>query len=322
MRVDVQTVGHPLMGGMDTSPPSVRADSLLGRRAEQGVGTPFMYTIFGGAPMTLRGSIKEIGPVAISILALALFQFALVQVADARPGPVTPRVFPPGSVPYGNTYGEWVAITFGTEFSTVWDPTACSGGRIGQVELLMSNFGGTSTWACEVPPGTAFLVNVVSAFFLCPTDCGPGLPAPNGTPEEILAAARETINSLPDLGYILECEIDGGPVEDVWSYRAQSPVFYGEIVEGCVFNAFFPDFYPPGPYGPAAADGFWVMVAPLPPGEHVIHFRAVIGTFLPEPLFETDVTHLITVVPGAPGKDADALAVEPATWGAIKATYH
>ncbi len=273
--------------------------------------------------MSSRRIIRGICRMAIPVFVLTLFLLSVSAMSEARPGPVTPPVFPPNSLPYGHTYDEWSSIGFQCEFSTVWDPLACSSGRIGNVELLQSNFGGPSTWSCEVPPGTAFLVNVVSGFFLCPTDCGPGLPAPNGTPEEIRMAAEATINSLPDLGYILECEIDGVPVEDVWSYRAQSPIFYGEIVAGCVFNALLPEFYPAGPYGPAAVDGFWIMVKPLRPGEHVIHFRAVIGTLLPEPLFETDVTHYITVLPPGHGKGGDEpLAVEPTTWGAIKAVYH
>jgi len=253
-----------------------------------------------------------------------LIAFLLAGTAPLAEGArwrATAPVFPPNSNPYGHTYGEWSAIYFDTEFRTVWDPEACSSGRIGNVELLQSNFGGPGMWECEVPPGTAFLVNVVTAFFLCPTDCGPDGAAPNGTPEEIQAAAQDAIDSLPTIGYILECDIDGVPVQNVWSYRAQSPVFYGEIVEGCVFNAVAPEFFPPGPYGPAATDGFMVMVQPLPEGEHEIHFRAVIGTSFPEPLFETEVTHHVTVVPGGLGRDADALAVEPTTWGAIKASY-
>ena len=35
------------------------------------------------------------------------------------------------------------------------------------------------------------------------------------------------------------------------------------------------------------------------------------------PMFEATATHFVTVVPDEPGRDADALAVEPTTWGAI-----
>lgn len=249
---------------------------------------------------------------------VASLALCINQAAEARPGPVTPRVFPPSSRPYGHTYGEWSAMYFQTEFANVWNPTACSSGRIGNVELLQATLGGPGEWECEVPAGTAFLWPVISAFFLCPTDCGPGGAAPNGTVEELRAAAAAAIES-PTI--VMECQIDGVPVSDLGRYRTQSPVFSGEIVEGCVFNAVAPEFFPPGPYGPAVADGFWVMATPLSVGEHLIHFRAVVEDPPGTPVFETESTHRITVLRGRAGEGGDALAVEPSTWGAIKATY-
>ena len=40
---------------------------------------------------------------------------------------------------------------------------------------------------------------------------------------------------------------------------------------------------------PAAGDGFYLSVRPLPPGEHTIHVRAVFGADA------IDVTYLLTV---------------------------
>ena len=206
--------------------------------------------------------------------------------------------FPPQANPYGKSYGEWAALYFQTEFSTIWDPEACSSGRIGNVEILQSTLGGSDEWECEVPVGTAFLFPVITAFFLCPTDCGPDGAAPNGTVEELREAARSAIE---DVQLTLECEIDGVPVADIWSYRSQSPVFNGQIVEGCLFNAIAPEFFPPGPYGPAVTDGFFLMARPLPPGEHTIHYRGIVGPPT-EPLFETESTHHITVIPAMGGR--------------------
>jgi hypothetical protein len=78
---------------------------------------------------------------------------------------------------------------------------------------------------------------------------------------------------------------------------------------------------PAGPHGRAAVDEFFITVVPLPPDEDIIHLGAIVGTSLPEPVFETDVTHDITAVPGL-GDHAGTLPAEPTTWGAIKATYH
>jgi hypothetical protein len=225
-------------------------------------------------------------------------------------------VFPPHANPYGKTYGEWAALYFQTEFSTVWDPEACSSGRIGNVEILQSTLGGPGEWECDVPAGTAFVFPVITTFFLCPTDCGPGGAAPNGTVEELRAAAA----IIGDAELTMGCEIDGVPVENLLMYRSQSPVFEGQILEGCVFNVADSVAFPPGPYGPAVTDGYFLVVHPLPPGEHTIHYHAIVGP-ISEPIFETESTHHITVVPEH-GREAGAAAVEPATWGAIKAAFH
>jgi hypothetical protein len=225
-------------------------------------------------------------------------------------------VFPPQANPYGKTYGEWAAAYFETEFSNVWDPDACSSGRIGNVEVLQATLGGSDEWECEVRAGTAFLFPVITAFFLCPTDCGPGGAAPNGTVQELRDAAASAID---DVEITMECDIDGVSVQDLTAYRSQSPVFDGQIVAGCLFNAVAPEAFPVGPYGPAVTDGYFLIVRPLSPGEHTIHFHAIVGP-ITEPLFETESTHHITVSPGH-GRDEGTASVEPTTWGAIKAVY-
>lgn len=46
----------------------------------------------------------------------------------------------------------------------------------------------------------------------------------------------------------------------------------------------------PGTYGPSVDDGMYVMLTPLPPGQHNIHFTAKLGDG-----FELDVTYYLTV---------------------------
>ena len=61
-------------------------------------------------------------------------------------------------------------------------------------------------------------------------------------------------------------------------------------------NVGFPPIFPvipiqpAGTYGPNGSDGFWLMLTPLPPGTHYIHFASGDG-FL-------DVTYYLTVAPG------------------------
>ena len=56
----------------------------------------------------------------------------------------------------------------------------------------------------------------------------------------------------------------------------------------------------------AASDGFWIMLKPLPPGEHTINFG---GSFGPE--FTIDITYHISVVPQGHYRKGAASAVTP-----------
>lgn len=257
--------------------------------------------------MTLRQFISGIGRAAIPVLALAFLQFALVHTADARPGVVTPRVVPPSSHPYGHTYGEWSALYFQSLLENPFDPEAYSMGQLGHVLFLAATPGGPPVeFRYEVGAGTAFLVDVGAAAFWVPDDFPPGTPI-----EELRAAAASIINLVT----VAECVIDGVPVSNVWGYRTVSPVFYGYL------NPINPWGLPGDhPIGPAVVDGFWIMIPPLGVGPHEIYFHQIVGD-PGNPFFEGEVTHFVTVVPGTPGKGGDALAVEPTTWGAIKAQF-
>jgi len=108
--------------------------------------------------------------------------------------------------------------------------------------------------------------------------------APTATFEELVADAA----SLIDLATVFECEVDGVALEDLGDHRFVAPPFTVTLREGALFRL------PSGPRSPVASDGFWVMVAPLPPGERTIHSHGVIGD-PGVPLFETEVTYSLTL---------------------------
>jgi len=113
--------------------------------------------------------------------------------------------------------------------------------------------------------------------------------AAEGTEEE----ERATVNAFIDGVSVLECSVDGVPLQDLFRYRAESPEggFVLTVPPGSLFTEFGA---PPGDYAPAVSDGYWIMLAPLPVGEHVIHFRGVVGDPA-APDFETEVTYNLTV---------------------------
>ena len=61
--------------------------------------------------------------------------------------------------------------------------------------------------------------------------------------------------------------VDGKEVKSNRLVLAESLVFNVTLPEDNIFGE------PEGEYGPAVADGLWVALPPLPPGEHTIHFE-------------------------------------------------
>ena len=90
-------------------------------------------------------------------------------------------------------------------------------------------------------------------------------------PRKQEAFARALLAGLMDNAGDLACEIDGQPVANVKDYRCQTPA-------GEAYMITLPDNnlwgIPAGTYGPAVDDGYYLMLAPLSAGQHVIHIAA------------------------------------------------
>jgi hypothetical protein len=97
------------------------------------------------------------------------------------------------------------------------------------------------------------------------------------------------------------------PLKDLYDYCAISPLFvYGPLPEDNVvayfgYNALAGSTSAglPGvpPIHRAAADGYYLILAPLPAGQHTIHFT---GTFGRPFNFTLEITWNLTVAPGRP----------------------
>jgi hypothetical protein len=102
------------------------------------------------------------------------------------------------------------------------------------------------------------------------------------------AQVRAAANAQADAMDELHASIDGVPVPDLFSHREESPAF------SFLAAANNPVGVPTGASGIAVADGYWLMLAPIPAGEtHVINFGGGISAFD----FRVDVTATITSVP-------------------------
>jgi hypothetical protein len=222
-----------------------------------------------------RRSMKMAG-IILSLLGLA-------GMASAQAGSDPNQfVVPPGAAYAGRSYAEWSAawwqwlLVIPKASSPLLDTTGAfaATGQSGPVWFLADTTGGSATRTCTIPAGKAVLFPLINASFWKP--CG------GATIEELHARATAAMDEVT----ILEAAVDGVRLRDLWQHRATS---------GPYSFTGSPDEILPCQAGPhdAAADGFWILLAPLPVGQHEIHFCGIV---LPR-AFVTEVRYLITVVP-------------------------
>ena len=229
-----------------------------------------------------------------SVLLLA---FVLITASFA---PAQHGVAPPGSKPFGVSYGEWSASWWQWVFSLPATghpllssgPVDCSYGQFGQDQhslpvwfLVGALSSGDTTRSCTVPAGTWLFVPVLNSW------CDNVASLPPGT----LGQLKQCANYYGEASE-LHASIDGVPVRGLHGYRAASAPFgyTAPPTDNMVqyFGANMPGSDWPTTYVfPAASDGYWLMVAPLPRGQHVINF----GGTVKNTGFEIDITYHITV---------------------------
>ncbi len=138
---------------------------------------------------------------------------------------------------------------------------------------------------CTMPGGTHLFFPAVSVvafpFF------------PGETEENQREAAIAFMNAvLEDPDFSMLVTVDGKEVKSKRIVRATSPVFTLSLPEENVFDPFVE--VSGGEYEGATADGLWVTLPPLPPGEHTIHFEVN----APNVGFSQDNTYILTVLNG------------------------
>jgi hypothetical protein len=196
---------------------------------------------------------------AFSVVGLAVL-LLVGAGTDVLAATAKPRVLPPRGRPFGASYEH------------------CAVGQSGRVWFLAGTFGGgPATRTCTVPAGKPLFFPIVNAVFVA--------TEPGETEEIAHEVLREHIDQI-DVSTLV-VEVNGVPIPNLGSYRAHSPTFPVVFPEDNVFGV-EGGFYPI-----AAADGYWIMLAPLPPGTHTLHFSGELpnGTLL-------DVTYTLIVTRG------------------------
>jgi hypothetical protein len=205
-----------------------------------------------------------------------------------------PRILPPQSHAHGQTYSEWAgawwrwAYSFPSDANPVVDLTGelAGLGQSGPVWFLAGTFGQTTTRTVTVPRGKTLFFPIINITWINIPELGD-----NPWSDEQRDFAREFIAPFIDNAFNLSCQIDGVEVANIENYRSTTQ-------DGGEYMVSFPENglwgLPAGDYGPTVDDGIYLMVAPLRPGRHIIHFTAASeGSFAGS--FALDVTYDLTV---------------------------
>jgi hypothetical protein len=197
---------------------------------------------------------------------------------------------PPDSRVACRTLGEWSALWWAWAFSfpvndnPLLDLTGekAKFGDVGPVFFLAGayNASGNVTRRATLPAGKFIFFPVVN---LVNDNVG---VSPRQTIDELTAALAAVIPPSP----AIHASVDGTPVDQLQQHREIAPVFSYTLQSTDnlqqVLNH-IPDAQ--GTIFPVVADGFYLMLRPLPPGHHVINF----GGSLLGPEF--NVTYDVTV---------------------------
>jgi hypothetical protein len=238
------------------------------------------------------------------MLAAALAVFGPVADVLAQGGNPNPGIAPPNSNRYGLSYGEWGAewwkwaLGIPLAENPLLDETGefAAVDQAGPVWFLAGNFGGVTERTITLPAGKALFFPIVNAAWWAPEDLELaamvaeflGLDPDYLTDEELLRLlANFSVSGVTELSLA----VDGVEMRNLLRYRAESPAFLIEDAD------LLEDFgYDPLESRLAVADGYWIMLAPLPPGEHTIHFKGAVDNIV-QGAFTSDVTYHITVAP-------------------------
>jgi hypothetical protein len=176
-----------------------------------------------------------------------------------------------------------------------YNQARCDGTPVSPTQGKQWFLAGTTTGdpvvrTCTMPVGTHLFFPVVTSF-------GVKVFSFEDAETERQKAITFINNVLADPAFrqSIEVTVDEKAVKSNRIVRATSPLFTLTLPEDNIFNC--PTCAPPvvvpaGDYEGALADGVWVTLPPLPPGEHIIHFEFN----APDVGFSQDNTYILTVV--------------------------
>jgi len=226
-------------------------------------------------------------------------------VAVQRSASARAYIFPRNATLFGDSYEGWAAAWWQWLLAIPKDinpnlDAPCDVDQSGQVFFLGGNFGGTSTRSCTMPEGKAIFFPIVNVLVSsCPEYADDVYTCETAMSEDAL---HEDATWVMDQDKSMTLVIDGVAIDDLGEYRAQTDTFL-DTAPPAWDDRFWPDCTGPirenacgVPVGSArntVSDGHWIMLRPLSPGNHQIHF----GASVPDFGFSLDITYNIVVAP-------------------------
>ena len=206
-----------------------------------------------------------------------------------------PAVVSPNDLYAGMTYGDWSAVwwqyviqtpnagttLFSDDSSGPYD---CSQGQTPTSAPVFFLVGGgmqykAATRTCTVPKGKAIFFPIINS------ECSTLEPAPFYGANEF--ALRTCVSTYTNAVNSLRVTVDGVPLGNLRLARAQSPVYTFTSVDSAGILGVQGT-------GSSVSDGYWVLLAPLSPGKHTIHFEAAAPVTPAGPNYQ-NVTYKLTV---------------------------
>jgi len=240
----------------------------------------------------LTGGIER----ALAAIALLLATAAPALAGQGNVG--NPGIAPPQSHFRGQSYAEWSAAYFEWVYSLpvdrhpLFDTAPCSEGQTGNVWFIDGTHGTPFPPAgrdCTIPAGTALFLSLAARNQENENGCdGDVIQRTDYDEAELRAMAHDGLNGfLGSRGIVIDgVQVLGLPACDPSNpstcespYRVQSPVFdYTVPLHNSILVGDYGPCYdsPPRtePYTVqgVVADGVYVMIKPLPVGEHILQF--------------------------------------------------
>ncbi len=205
-------------------------------------------------------------------------------------------VVPIGSPYLGKTYGDWSADWWKWVFSirTSKNPLLLKGeigdaGQSGSVWFLAGTYNeiGIVRYV-KIPAGKALFFPIINSEYS-------NIEKPGLSEQKLRALAKNDIDHVT----VKEVKVDGKKLKNLDNFRVESKYFRFTFPEDNLLDLFTGSDQHAGS-SKAVSDGYWIMLKPLPTGDHdiSIHGKAV---FDDDPnnifTFETEVTYHITIKP-------------------------